>query len=69
MNELEVVESMGIISSPEIHHILDKSSVAIRQQLNQLVKRHEVQMIEFKIRGSVRRRIYMTNELYDFLFI
>jgi|TARA_Y100000310_G_scaffold3308_1_gene4229 hypothetical protein len=67
MNELQLLQKLGMATSPELQQILEKSIQATIRQLNKLEMLGEIKIIIF---SSIkhRRRIYITNELYDNLF-
>lgn len=66
MDELEVIERLGVASSLDVQPLVGKEIRSTIKQLNNLEKINEVKMIELKS-GRIRKRIYIKNELYDFI--
>ncbi len=67
MNELEIIEREGAITSSEMGEFIEKSLRAIIRQLNNLEARGEIKIIVFKSNIN-RRNLYISNELFSNLY-
>jgi len=67
MDELEVVNKLGAVTSTEVAEILHKHQANVILQLQSLEKVGEIKMIiTTKLKG--KRRIYTTNDIYKNMF-
>ena len=67
MNELQLIEKLGMVTLPDIQNNLDKSPRTIFRQLNQLEKREEIVKVQFSM-GQFKRSVYFENKIYCDLF-
>lgn len=60
MDEIDVIEKKGIVTSAEVSEMIDKNIRNIIKQLTKLVQIGEIRAIAFH-----RGKLYLKNELYD----
>lgn len=70
MDELEVIQSYGAMTAPEIAQILDKSDTAVARCIKFYMKTSDVCMIDvhFAIQHFGKKVFYIENALYKDLF-
>lgn len=68
MDELEVIEKLGIAKSSTIHLMIDKSIVNTIKQLNSLEKVGEIKVVVLSKPFKGMRKVYMKNEVYRDMF-
>lgn len=64
MNEMQVIEKFGALTSTEISSMVDKSQRAIIENLKRLESFNMITVVQFKFL-IVRRNIYLKNEIYN----
>lgn len=64
MNELQVLQRVGMATSSEVKELLEKSLRNTIKQLNSLEDRKQISIIIFS-KGKIRRRLYILDELYN----
>jgi len=64
MEELQVVNKLGVATSPEVAELVDRSMRATISKLNRLGKAGDIIIVQLK----VQRKLYIKNELYQDLF-
>jgi hypothetical protein len=64
MNELQVVEKLGMVKSTTVQQMTGKHLVSTIKQLNSLVKCGAIKMIILSKQNG-ERRLYMTPEMYE----
>lgn len=65
MDELKLIEDLGVVTSSEVKEILQKGRSVINQ-LNKLEFLQEIKIIIFHT-DKIRRRVYVSNEVYKSL--
>jgi DNA-binding transcriptional regulator GbsR (MarR family) len=64
MNEIEIINKFGALTSAEIASMVDKSQRAVSQSLKTLETFNMISVVQFKF-FIVRRNIYLKNEIYN----
>lgn len=67
MDELEVLNSYGVLTAPEIAEILGKNRVSVSRNIRFYIKINEVKTFSFINRGT-KKVFYFNNELYKDIF-
>lgn len=68
MDELEVIQSLGVATSPEVFVITGKNHISTIRQLSSFEKIDEIKIVSIKFEGNLVRRLYMRNDLYKNIF-
>ena len=64
MDELELINSFGAITSSELKELMDKNVRGIIRSLNALELTGDIKVIIFRTEIT-RRKVYCSNEIYD----
>lgn len=67
INELKAIEDLGVSVSSELSNFIDKSPRNIIKQLSNLEAGNEIKIIIFHSKEA-RKRVYLSNEIYNNLF-
>ncbi len=67
MDELKIVEKLGIVTSSTVQSFIDKNIQSIIKQLNSFEKIGEIKIINTRRARGGERRYYMTNEMYNII--
>lgn len=68
MDELEVIEKFGVVTAPEIAHILGKTRESASRSLQFYLKINEIKKVEVRLKPRGKTFFYLINGLYEDLF-